>query len=68
MLRHINGRPKAEGGNMKERKKQIKVRSTCWNNLPVWKGPSGGIQYECFRYGKPCRAVETCPHKTGTAI
>jgi hypothetical protein len=53
---------------MKEQRKQVKVRSTCWNNQPIWKGPSVGIKYECGRFGRPCRAVKTCPYKVGTAV
>jgi hypothetical protein len=52
---------------MKEQRKPFSVRSMYWNNLPVWKGPNGGIKYECCRYNRPCREVKTCPHKVGTA-
>jgi hypothetical protein len=53
---------------MKAKRKSLSVRSTCGNNLPVWGGPNGGIKYECYRYGRPCNRVKTCPYKVGTTV
>lgn len=43
-------------------------RAACLGIVPAGKGPGGEIAYECFRYHRPCRAVETCPYKIGTTV